>query len=156
VRPYDGTVGNRRITVVLAAVLLAVSVAACSRVPDDPGPGPADFIERDAAPPSPVSISPTPPQKGVEVSGCPSGAEVLAAFAGSGAAAEADRLGTDGPPVCAGDWTAATVTSPDADSLFVILRTRDGRLYSVAHGTWLCDGPELRPAPPSIRAAVRC
>lgn len=140
----------------LFAALLALSAAACSSVPDDPGPGPADFVERDAAPPPPVSLSPTPPQKGVEVSGCPTEAEVLAAFSGSGATAAADGLGTDGPPVCSGDWTAATVTSPEADSLFVLLRTRDGRLYSLAHGTWLCDDAELRPAPPIIRAAVRC
>jgi hypothetical protein len=143
----------RRITT-LAVVCAAVALAGCSSLPDDRGPSPADFADE----PTPsISPSPTPSQSGVPVTGCPTGAQVLAALAGAGAVdAAAPGLSVERRPTCAGDWSAATVAVPDADPLEVILRSRGGRLYVVTAGSGLCGDPDVADAPATVRTAAGC
>jgi hypothetical protein len=124
-------------------------------LPHDPGPTASDFV--DEVEPTFVSLSPTPSQAGVPVSGCPTPAEVLTALNAAGAV-DPGRSGiaVDGPPTCASGWTAATVTAPDVDPLSAVLQTRKGRLYVVVAGSALCQDSDLDDAPPPIRAAVGC
>ncbi|MCW2612750.1 MAG: hypothetical protein QOC93_461 [Actinomycetota bacterium] len=145
---------HRGITAALVAVTATAALAACSSLPDDPGPSPADFAEE---PIPSVSPSPTPSQSGVPVTGCPTNAQVLTTLAGAGAVdPAASGLALSRPPTCAGGWTAATVAGPDADPLPVVLRTRNGRLYVVTAGSGLCADPDVAPAPAPVRAAVGC
>ncbi|HEY0357469.1 MAG TPA: hypothetical protein VGD11_02750 [Mycobacteriales bacterium] len=143
--------GRRRI---ITALAVAAALAGCSSVPDDPGPSPADFAD-DPVPS--LSPEPTPSQTGVPVTGCPTGAQVLDALAGAGAVdPAATGLAVPRRPTCAGDWSAATVTGPEADPLEVVLRTRNGRLYVVTAGSALCADPDVADAPPAVRAAAGC
>jgi hypothetical protein len=148
-------VGHQSITAVLSAACVALALGACSSLPDDPGPTASDFV--DEVEPTAVSVSPTPPQAGVPVSGCPTATEVLTALDAAGAVdPERPGIAVDGPPTCVSGWTAATVTARDGDPLSAVLQTRNGRLYVVVAGSALCDDPDLGDAPPRIRAAVGC
>jgi hypothetical protein len=144
----------RRITTALAVVTAAAALAGCSTLPDDPGPSPADFADDPVPSRSP---EPTPSQSGVPVGGCPTPAQVLSALAGAGAVdPAATGLSLSRRPTCAGAWSAATVTVPDADPLEVVLRTRNGRLYVVTAGSGLCGDPDVAVAPEPVRAAAGC
>jgi hypothetical protein len=135
-------------------VAAAAVLAGCSSVRDDPGPSPADFADDPVPSTSP---EPTPSQSGVPVAGCPTRAQVLAALAGAGAVdPAATGLSVPRRPTCASDWSAATVTVPDADPLEVVLRTRSGRLYVVTAGSGLCADPDVAAAPATVRAAAGC
>jgi hypothetical protein len=149
-------VRHHKITAVLSSAVLAVTLVGCSRLPDDPGPGPEDFAEEEIPEPSPVSLSPTPPQEGVGVSGCPGSSDVLAALIGAGTVESAAGLATDGAPTCAGDWSAAIVTATDADPIHVVLQTRGGRLYVVVAGSAVCGDPDISTAPAAILTAAGC
>jgi hypothetical protein len=146
-------VGHRRIIALLA---LAVALAACSPGIDDSEPAPEEFLaEESYTDPPAVALSPTPAQEGVPVAGCPSTGDVQDALTDAGTLERGAGM-TVGPPTCAGDWSATTVTAGDADPLQVVLRSRDGRMYVVVAGTGVCDDPGVAAAPARVLAAAGC
>jgi hypothetical protein len=146
-------VGHLRI---IALAALAVTLTACSPGMDDSEPSPEDFLaEEPYLEPPPVTLAPTPSQEGIPVAGCPSGGDVQDALTDAGTLERGAGMSV-GPPTCAGDWTAATVTAGDADPLQVVLRTREGRMYVVVAGSGVCDDPEVAGAPARVLAAAGC
>jgi hypothetical protein len=141
---------------IAAAVIVAAALTGCSRLPDDPGPTPADLAEDPVPTDPPISVSPPPQQAGVPVDGCPTKAQVLTALT-EASAIPADHRGLTVPrPTCAGDWAGVTVTASGGDPMGAVLQRLGGRLFVTVAGSTVCADPAAANAPATVRTAAGC